>query len=142
MVIEMNLEVLVDEIINSSERVTFFDIELDLLRNVLKCISNKTTVTNIMIDYFQENNQLLYVFLMDEDRYIILCVILSKLEIPSISEIHPESMIFEYELKNQFGFNIHNIPKQEVVRGGRKTNYSIDNYETRISVYWFNSQED
>jgi Ni,Fe-hydrogenase III large subunit len=53
---------------------------------------------------------------MEEDRYIILRTNISKPNIESITEIHPEAMIFEYELQNQFGLCIQNIIQDNYVK--------------------------
>ncbi len=105
----MSLENKVNDIINSTQRVMVIDIPQDEINDLLKFISDKITSTIVMIDYLKEANQLLYVFLIEEDNYIILKSQISNIIIQSITRIHPEALIFEYELQNQFGFNIKNI---------------------------------
>lgn len=111
----MSHEAILNDIIKFTERVMKFDIPQNELKDLLKSISDKMISINVMIDYLSETNQLLYVFLIEEDKYIILSSKISKTDLESITTTHPEAMMFEYELQVQFGFHIHNIIQNNIV---------------------------
>ena len=82
-----------------------------LLGNVMALKNNKLRLSQICCAYSNEKIELSYSFADDNtNEYIILRIVMDKdAEVCSITEFYPYAFLYENEMKELFGVNIHMI---------------------------------
>lgn len=83
----------------------------ELLGNVMTLKNNKLRLSQICCAYSNEKIELSYSFADDNtNEYIILRIVMDKdAEVCSITEFYPYAFLYENEMKELFGVNIHMI---------------------------------
>ena len=83
----------------------------ELLGNVMTLKNNKLRLSQICCAYSNEKIELSYSFADDDtNEYIILRIVIDKdTEVCSITEFYPYAFLYENEMKELFGVNIHMI---------------------------------
>jgi len=83
----------------------------ELLANVMTLKNNKLRLSQICCAYSNEKIELSYSFADDDtNEYIILRIVIDKdTEVCSITEFYPYAFLYENEMKELFGVNIHMI---------------------------------
>ena len=83
----------------------------ELLANVMTLKNNKLRLSQICCAYSNEKIELSYSFADDNtNEYIILRIVIDKdTEVCSITGFYPYAFLYENEMKELFGVNIHMI---------------------------------